>query len=295
MTGAKWANGDDRRLIRRAMKAPLLSREEERALAIAWHEDGDRKALSKLTEAYLRLVISVAARYRHYGLQAGDLIQEGVVGLMEAAARFDPSRDVRFSTYASWWIRAAIQDFVLRNWSIVRTGTTAAHKALFFNLKRLKARIAGTTERPLSIEDKREIADQMGVKMRDLEAMEGRLSGVDRSLNAPVTEDTTKEWQDLIPSTAPSPEAAVVADNAAIKRGELLGEALKTLTPRELYIIEKRRLQEESVTLAGLGEELGISKERVRQLEVQALSKLKAAILSQSKFGDASKVVLGFF
>ena len=279
MSRTNWVSGDDRRVIRHAMKAPMLSRERELELARAWREGADERALKRLTESYLRLVIAAASRFRHYGLPVADLIQEGVIGLMEAAYRFEPDRDVRFSTYASWWIRASIQDFVLRNWSIVRTGTTAAHKALFFNLKRLKARLDMPTERPLSFEARRRIADELGVKTRDVETMEGRLSGVDRSLTAPVGDDSMQEWQELIVCDAPLPDEQVMTTHDGHRRTALIHDAMRSLSERESYIIRERRLREKGETLAALGERLGISKERVRQLEAQALGKLKTALV----------------
>jgi len=281
MTQSNWAAGADRHLIRRAMKAPMLARDEELNYARAWHEKQCVHSLEKLTESYLRLVISVASRYRHYGLPAADLIQEGTVGLMEAAARFETDRDVRFSTYANWWIRAAIQDFLLRNWSIVRTGTTAAHKALFFNLKRLKARIGESADRPLTHESRRKIAEEMNVRLKDVEAMEGRLSGTDRSLNAPVSDDSAQEWQELLVCEAPEPEQAVMEQHDGERYQELIKKAMEGLNGRESLIISRRRLSEDNVTLAALGDELGISKERVRQLEAQALIKLKQALISE--------------
>lgn len=284
MSHSSWAIGGDRNIIRIAMRAPMLGREEEHALACRWRDNQDKKALDRLTHSYLRLVIAVASRYRHYGLAAADLIQEGTVGLMEAAARFEPERDVRFSTYASWWIRASIQDFVLRNWSIVRTGTTAAHKSLFFNLKRLRARIGEGGDTPLSQAAREKIASEMNVKIRDVEAMEGRLSGVDRSLNAPVAEDTAQEWQELLVCDAPLPEDNVSTTHDGAKRTALIGSALQALTERERYIIKQRRLNDRSVTLASLGDELGVSKERVRQLEAQALVKMKVAL--EKEVGD---------
>lgn len=285
-----WATGGDRRLIRIAMKAPMLTRDEELELARRWRDDKDKRALDRLTGSYLRLVIAAASRYRHYGLAAADLIQEGTVGLMEAAARFEPDRDVRFSTYASWWIRASIQDFVLRNWSIVRTGTTAAHKSLFFNLKRLRARIGEGGDTPLTQEGREKIAAEMNVKVRDVEAMEGRLSGVDRSLNAPVADDTVQEWQELLVCDAPLPEESVSDAHDGAKRAALIAEALDILTERERFIIKERRLKEVGVTLASLGIALGVSKERVRQLEAQALMKMKSAL--ERKVGDPEKAGL---
>lgn len=279
MAIGNWATGDDRKLIRFAMKAPMLDRAEEADLAIAWQQERDERALRKLTEAHLRLAVSAASRYRHYGLPVADLIQEGTVGLMEAAYRFESARDVRFSTYASWWVRAAVQDYVLRNWSIVRTGTTSAHKALFFNLKRLKAKMGVDADRPLSFQARNQIADEMGVRLRDVEAMEGRLSGVDRSLNAPVADESAQEWQDLLIADTPQPDTLYIAEHDRKTKAALLRDAMGDLTDRESFIIRERQLKENGVTLAVLGTQLGISKERVRQLEAQALGKLKDALV----------------
>ncbi|WP_374763047.1 RNA polymerase factor sigma-32 [Yunchengibacter salinarum] len=290
MSYSNWVSGDDRRLIRDAMKTPMLSREEEHDLAQRWRAEGDEKALHKLTSAYIRLVVAATSRFRHYGLPVADLIQEGTVGLMEAAYRFEPAREVRFSTYASWWIRAAIQDFVLRNWSIVRTGTTAAHKALFFNLKRLKSKLGLNSDKPLGLEGRTRIAQEMGVRLSDVEAMEGRLSGVDRSLNAPVAEESDQEWQELLVSDAPLPEDVVVKQRDGARQIELIRQAMSVLTERESFIIQERRLSEDPVTLASLGDRLGISKERVRQLEAQALGKMKKALIKH--VGDPIKAGL---
>src|SRR5215468_5493142 len=185
--------------MRTAMRAPLLDAEHERELAWRWRAQGDEQALHELITAYVRLVVAMASRFRHYGLPMSDLVQEGNVGLMQAAARFEPEREVRFSTYAAWWIRSAIQDFVLRNWSIVRTGTTAAQKALFFNLRRLRARIADVSDATMSAENRAYVAHALGVDEREVETMVSRLSGPDRSLNAPLTEEGQGgEWQDLL-------------------------------------------------------------------------------------------------
>lgn len=257
----------------------MLEREEEANLAISWQQERDEHALKKLTESHLRLAIASASKYRHYGLPAADLIQEGSVGLMEAAYRFEISREVRFSTYASWWVRAAVQDYVLRNWSIVRTGTTSAHKALFFNLKRLKARMGVDPDRPLSFTARNQIADEMGVKLRDVEAMEGRMTANDRSLNAPVADESAQEWQDMLVSEAPQPETEFMDSHDSDKKAELIELAMENLTERETFIIRQRQLKEDGVTLAVLGGQLGISKERVRQLEAQALGKLKQALI----------------
>lgn len=281
MARGNWATTEDRKLIRFAMKAPMLERGEEAELAISWQQERDEHALRKLTESHLRLAVASASKYRHYGLPAADLIQEGTVGLMEAAYRFEISREVRFSTYASWWVRAAVQDYVLRNWSIVRTGTTSAHKSLFFNLKRLKARMGVDPDRPLSFNARNQIADEMGVKLRDVEAMEGRMTANDRSLNAPVADESAQEWQDLLVSDAPQPETAYMDSHDSNKKAELIETAMENLTDRETFIIRERQLREEGVTLAVLGGQLGISKERVRQLEAQALGKLKQALIRQ--------------
>ena len=224
-------------------------------------------------------MIATASRFRHYGLPFGDLIQEGNLGLMHAAARFEPEREVRFSTYAAWWIRSQMQDFILRNWSIVRTGTTAAHKSLFFNLRRLRARIDnGAGPAQLTSEQRRRIADELGVTLADVSEMEGRLSGGDQSLNAGVGEDQDVEVQDFLVDERPGPESTTMDAHDRRLRLKWLSEALGELSPRERTIISERRLREEGVTLEELGKELGVSKERVRQLEARALGKLRVAL-----------------
>jgi RNA polymerase sigma-32 factor len=269
--------------IKSVMREPLLEKQEEFALARRWRDEGHEPSLHKLTRAYTKLVVATAVRYRHYGLSLVDLIQEGSVGLMQAASRFETERDVRFSTYASWWIRSAMQDYILRNWSIVRTGTTAAQKSLFFNLRRLRAKIARETgEGELNNEARAKIATQLQVSLADVADMEKRLSGPDQSLNAPLSEDGEGEWQDFLGDERPNPEDVVIGLRDAETRSRWLNEALATLSPRERTIIRERRLSEESTTLEELGRELGVSKERVRQLEQRALDKLKAAILTKT-------------
>jgi RNA polymerase sigma-32 factor len=266
------------RFIRDSMRRPLLGRDDEQALAVRWQSQGDAAALHALILAYTRLVVATALRYRGYGLPLGDLIQEGSVGLLQAGARFDPGRGVRFSTYAAWWVRAAVQDHVLRNWSIVRTGTTTAQKSLFFNLRRLRARIGRAADGALTPEQRNGIAAQLGVPAADVELMEQRLAGGDSSLNAPVAESGGREAADLIADARPGPEQVVIGLCDAETRSQWLREALGELSARERRIIAERRLRDEATTLEQLGAALGVSKERVRQIEHRALAKLKRAI-----------------
>jgi RNA polymerase sigma-32 factor len=272
------STGADRRFVKRAMSAPLLERDRELDLARRWREDGDEGALHELCTAYMRLVVAIAARFRTYGLPMPDLVQEGNVGLMLAAARFEPERELRFSTYATWWIRSCIQDYILRNWSIVRTGTTAAQKSLFFNLRRLRALLRDPTEGGLSPESRTYVANALRVEEDEVDRMAARLSAADRSLNAPIGDAGDSEWQDLLPDAGLLPEdETMVERDRAVRRG-WLDEALGDLTERELTIIRERRLAEEGVTLETLGRKLGVSKERVRQIEHQALRKLRFAL-----------------
>lgn len=273
------------RYIRHAMRAPLLSREEEFELARRWRESNDQAAMHRLTIAYMRLVVSTALRHRHYGLPVGDLIQEGNLGLMQAAARFEPARQVRFSTYAAWWIRAQMQDYVLRNWSIVRTGTTAAHKTLFFNLRRLRARLADGPEDALSPDARLRIARTLDVRVADVEEMEGRLSGADQSLNAPRA-PTGDEWGSFLEDGRPTPEETAIAEHDARIRRAWLDAALGELSPRERTVIARRRLDDRGATLEALGRALGVSKERVRQIEKRALSKLRRALERRAQRAD---------
>lgn len=266
------------------MRAPLLAADHERELARRWRDAGDERALHELITAYLRLVVAMASRFRHYGLPISDLVQEGCVGLMQAAARFEPEREVRFSTYASWWIRSAMQDFVLRNWSIVRTGTTSAQKSLFFNLRRLRARIGDVSEGAMAPAARARVAHALGVPEHDVDAMAARLSAPDRSLNAPLTEEGDGEWQDLLADDAAGPEAETMDAHDSAARADLVRDALRDLSERERLIIRERKLEDETVTLEALGERLGISKERVRQIEGAALAKLRRAL--EARVGD---------
>ncbi len=270
--------GLGRELLKAAANAPFLEREEEKQLALNWRDQGDRHALHKLTSAHMRLVIALAAKFRHYGLPLTDLVQEGHVGLLEAAARFTPERDVRFSTYATWWIRASIQDYVLRNWSIVRGGTSSSQKALFFNLRRLRAKLARDPRMQSSGVAYREISKALGVSCEDVETMDARLSGSDVSLNAQLVDDDaagSAQRMDFLVDEQPLPDEVVEQNVDTDRRVQWLKDALAILSDRELRIVQERRLTEESVTLEMLGDKLGISKERVRQIENRALSKLR--------------------
>lgn len=277
--------GVRRSFVQAAMQAPFLSREEEHALAVRWRDQQDKEALDRLTSAHMRLVIAIAARFRNYGLPVSDLIQEGHVGLMEAAARFEPDREVRFSTYATWWIRASIQDFVLRNWSIVRGGTSSAQKALFFNLRRLRLRILQKADGDPNVDVHAEIAEAIGVQKADVATMEARLSGPDMSFNAPVSAGDSSDSSnrlDFFPDDKPLQDE-VVGDSIDTERRHVwLQSALSVLSERELRILRERRLSDESETLEALGTKLGISKERVRQIENRALEKLKKALIERN-------------
>ena len=258
---------------------PLLTREEEvdlaqRSLA------GDRAALARLISAHRRFVVKIARKYRNYGLPMNDLVQEGTIGFIQAVNRFDPSRDVRLNTYAKWWIRASIQDHVIRSWSLVRVGTTAAQKALFFKLRRMMADLKGGAD-ALGEEFLAPLAKRFSMPVKDARAVAMRASGLDQSLNRPLGRDDPEEWLTQVPDQQPTPEDNVVAASERFFWNGLLARALAMLSPRERAIIRGRYLGERGVTREALGRELGISKERVRQLEARALAKLRQFMAPQ--------------
>jgi RNA polymerase sigma-32 factor len=268
-------------LLAAAIAAPYLERDEELALALRWKNLADEAAMHKLARAHMRLVIALAVRFRHYGVSLADLIQEGHVGLLEAAARFEPDRAVRFSTYATWWIRASMQNYVLHNWSIVRGGTSSAQKALFFNLRRLRAKLAQEGDSRTGTEVFGEIAEVLGVSRSDVEVMDARLSGPDVSLNAPIgdSESTAAvERMTMLVDDNPRPDEVVGLALDTDRRVAWLNEALTALSERERRILRARRLADEAATLEALGDRLGISKERVRQIESRAMEKLREAL-----------------
>lgn len=266
-----------------AMKAELLDAATERALARRWRDHGDGAALDRLVTAYMRLAISMAGRYRRHGASMPDLVQEAHIGLIKAAARFDPDRGVRFSTYAMWWIRASVQEFIMRDWSLVRTGSTAPQKSLFFNMRRVRARIEAANGADGHIRGgadavRRAIAAELRVPLRDVELMEGRLAGADFSLNTPQRMEEGREWIEALEDDRPcTDELIAYRTDTATLRG-WLSEAFDALSGRERVILAARKLQERPETLESLGQRFGVSKERIRQLEAQALRKMRAEL-----------------
>ncbi|PTE15677.1 RNA polymerase factor sigma-32 [Pseudogemmobacter blasticus] len=275
-------------LSRQAMRAELLDAETELALARAWRDQRDERALHRLITAYMRLAISMAGRFRRYGAPMNDLIQEASLGLMKAAEKFDPDRGVRFSTYAVWWIKASIQDYVMRNWSLVRTGSTSSQKSLFFNLRRVQAKLEREAiargEALDQLRLRKMVAEEIGVPVGDVEMMEGRLSGSDYSLNAMQSADEDgREWIDALEDDGPQAQDHVEASHDGAQLRQWLDRAMDGLNPRERFIVAERQLRDDPRTLESLGEELGLSKERVRQLEAAAFTKLRRSLEAQSR------------
>ncbi|SDC49593.1 RNA polymerase factor sigma-32 [Ruegeria marina] len=281
-------NPSDIRMSRQAMKAELLDAETELQLAYAWRDQRDEQALHRLINAYMRLAISMAARFRRYGAPMNDLIQEAGLGLMKAADKFDPDRGVRFSTYAVWWIKASIQDYVMRNWSMVRTGSTSSQKSLFFNMRRVQARLEREAASDGIALDQHQlhqmIATEIGVPLRDVEMMDGRLSGSDFSLNATQASDEEgREWIEALEDDSAQAAELVEHRHDTARLREWLLAALNNLNDRERFIVRERKLRDEPRTLESLGEELGLSKERVRQLEAAAFAKMRKSLEAQSR------------
>jgi len=275
-------------MSRRAMKAELLDAETELKLAYAWRDQRDEAALHRLITAYMRLAISMASKFRRYGAPMNDLIQEAGLGLMKAADKFDPDRGVRFSTYAVWWIKASIQDYVMRNWSMVRTGSTSSQKSLFFNMRRVQAKLEREASKQGETLDRHQlhqmIATEVGVPLRDVEMMEGRLSGSDFSLNAVQSADEEgREWIDTLEDDSAQSAELVEHFHDTAQLREWLVTAMQGLKPRERLIVRERKLRDDPRTLESLGQELGLSKERVRQLEAAAFQKMRKSLEAQSK------------
>jgi len=256
---------------------PMLEPQQEYMLAKRWREHGDREAAHQLVTSHLRLVAKIAMGYRGYGLPMSEVVSEGNVGLMQAVKRFEPERGFRLATYAMWWIKASIQEYILRSWSLVKMGTTANQKKLFFNLRRAKSRISALDEGDLRPDQVSQIATKLGVSEQDVVDMNRRLSG-DASLNAPLREQGEGEWQDWLVDDEDNQEHKLVENEEATNRHEALVDALSVLNPRERRIFEARRLAEEPMTLEDLSAEFGVSRERVRQIEVRAFEKVQNAV-----------------
>jgi RNA polymerase sigma-32 factor len=259
---------------------PMLQPEEEYMLAKSWREHEDTKAAHRLVTSHLRLVAKIAMGYRGYGLPVSELISEGNVGMMQAVKRFDPERGFRLATYAMWWIRAAIQEYILHSWSLVKMGTTAAQKKLFFNLRKLKGQMQAIDEGDLAPETVTKIAQTLDVPEEDVVSMNRRLAAADHSLNAPLRVDGEGEWQDWLVDETDSQEIRLGEQQELGKRQALLANAMKSLNERERHILAERRLRDDPTTLEDLSSQYGISRERVRQIEVRAFEKLQKAIKS---------------
>ena len=265
------------RYLQEIKRFPMLEPQEEYMLAKRWREHDDREAAHKLVTSHLRLVAKIAMGYRGYGLPIGEVISEGNVGLMQAVKRFEPDKGFKLATYAMWWIRASIQEYILRSWSLVKMGTTASQKKLFFNLRKAKSRISALDEGDLRDDQVETISKRLGVAKQDVIDMNRRLGG-DASLNAPLREDGEGEWQDWLVDDSPDQESLLADREESDARMDALRSALAVLNPRERRIFEARRLADEPITLEELSTEFGVSRERVRQIEVRAFEKVQEAV-----------------
>jgi RNA polymerase sigma-32 factor len=277
------ADGGLSRYLSEIRKFPMLAPEEEYMLAKRWREDQDKLAAHKLVTSHLRLVAKIAMGYRGYGLPVGEVISEGNVGLMQAVKRFEPDKGFRLATYAMWWIRAAIQEYILRSWSLVKMGTTASQKKLFFNLRRIKGQLKAFEEGDLKPDQVTTIATKLGVPEQDVVSMNRRLAAPDHSLNAPLRQDSEGEWQDWLVDDSPSQETELAENEELAQRRALLTEAMTGLNERERHILTERRLKDEPATLEELSQQYDISRERVRQIEVRAFEKLQKAMKTSAR------------
>tara|TARA_B100000902_G_C27322665_1_gene925855 strand:- start:10367 stop:11254 length:888 start_codon:yes stop_codon:yes gene_type:complete len=269
--------------LQQIKKFPMLTEKQEVSLAKKWRDKGDTSAAHELVTSHLRLVAKIAMGYRGYGLPVTELISEGNIGLMQAVKKYDPDKGFRLATYAMWWIRAAIQEYVLKSWSLVKIGTTAAQKKLFFNLKKLKGKLSDYNEGSLKPHQVTEIASQLNVTEKEVSEMEGRMSGNDYSLNAIVSADGQEEWQEWLVDEDADHEVKIAEKEEVTKRKELLSKAIDVLNEREKYIIQGRKLSEEPKTLEELSKEYNISRERIRQIEERAFQKLQSEMLSLAR------------
>jgi RNA polymerase sigma-32 factor len=283
------------RYLEEIRKFPMLAPDEEFMLAKRWQEKQDSDAAEKLVTSHLRLVARIAMGYRGYGLPIGEVISEGNVGLMQAVKRFDPDKGFRLATYAMWWIRASIQEYILRSWSLVKMGTTAAQKKLFFNLRRAKSQLQALDDGDLKPEHVKTIATKLGVPEEDVVNMNRRLSG-DASLNAPIrAESESGEWQDWLVDDTPTQEDRLVEDEELSRRKSYLSSAMSVLNDRERRVFEARRLAEDPATLEQLSEEFGVSRERIRQIEVRAFEKVQKAVTSTARQAETPAALEGAY
>ena len=291
---APTPEGSLSRYLQEIRKFPMLEPQEEYMLAKRWKEHEDSEAAHKLVTSHLRLVAKIAMGYRGYGLPIGEVISEGNVGLMQAVKRFEPEKGFRLATYAMWWIRASIQEYILRSWSLVKMGTTAAQKKLFFNLRKVKGQIQAIEDGDLRHEQVTEIAERLGVTEDEVISMNRRMAGPDNSLNAPLRQDSESgEWQDWLVDDNPDQEAELGDSEEMNLRREMLATAMQTLNEREMHILTERRLKDDPATLEELSQEYGISRERVRQIEVRAFEKLQKAMKNAMREqADARKEAL---